>query len=358
MKEHQVVKDIDPQQFSLAEKIGQMVMVGFRGTKVSRSSPIVKAITEWHLGGVWLTDNENELGIIRGNIRSPEQVKQLVGDLQGYAKLPLLVSIDAEGGQIIRLKEKFGFPPTFSAQYLGSRDDLLLTRKQAQQIASLLRDLGINFNFVPVLDLNIHPDSPALGKKERCYSADPQVVIRHATEVVVQHHQYGIFCAAKHFPGHGSARHDSHHGFVDVTDTWSEAELLPYQRLIADGLLDAIITAHIFHSRLDDTYPATLSRKIISGLLRGQMRFDGVVISDDLNMGAIQYNYDYAEAVALAIEAGVDILLQSNVDHYDADIARRTLAIIKHLVESGRISVGRIDESFVRIMKLKKRLTE
>lgn len=352
----EAMTELSTSHYTLAEKIGQMVMVGFRGTEVDDTSPIVAVIRDWHLGGVWLTDNENELGIINGNIRAPGQVRRLVDDLQARARLPLFIAIDAEGGQVIRLKEKFGFPPTLSAQRLGRTDDLALTRQQAGQIAALLKDLGINLNLVPVLDLNLRPDNPALGKKERCFSADPEVVIRHATAIIDQHRRAGIFCAGKHFPGHGSARQDSHHGFVDVTETWSEAELLPYERLIRSGRLDAVISAHIYNARFDSDHPATLSRATIDGLLRQRLQLDGLVISDDLNMGAIQYNYDYETAIALALNAGVDIVLQSNVAHYDAEIAQHTLALIRNLVESSQVPEARIDESFARILRLKQRL--
>ncbi len=344
---------IDTGRFSLAEKIGQMVMIGFRGTEADESSPIIKAVKNHHLGGVWLTDNENEMGIINGNIRSPKQVRKLVSDLQASAEIPLFISIDAEGGNIIRLKEKYGFPPTLSAKKLGEADDPDLTSKQAGLIATMLSKLGINFNFAPVLDLDINKQNPALGKKERCFSDDPRSVVKHA-EVIIEHHRkHGILCAAKHFPGHGSALKDSHHGFVDITDTWSENELHPYRTLIERGMPDAVITAHIFHSVLDSQYPATLSNPIINGMLRQQLGFEGIVISDDMNMGAIQYNYSYDNAVELAINAGVDIILQSNVDHYDVEIALHTIKIIENLVDSGRVPLNRIDESFQRIMKRK-----
>lgn len=339
--------------YSLDQKIGQMVIVGFRGTVVNKDSPVIRAIRDGHLGGVWLTDNDSPMGKTIGNIESPRQLKQLISDLQSAAEIPLIVSIDAEGGQVVRLKEKYGFPKTFPASYLGQKNDLQLTYQQSRLIAEILYEAGINFNFSPVLDLNRNPDNPALGLKERCYSDDPQIVWQHALKVVEAHHEKNIKTCLKHFPGHGSARHDSHVGFVDVTETWSPDELSVYQNFINAGLADAILTAHVFHKEFDDRYPATLSRNIITALLREKIGFNGIVISDDMNMGAIQNNYSYEEAVELAILAGVDMILQSNVDHYQPDVAQVTMTIIKKLVHEGRISEERIEQSFLRIKRVK-----
>jgi len=339
--------------YSLDQKIGQMVMVGFRGTEVHKDSPIIEAIRNGHLGGVWLTDKDSPMGETIGNIKSAQQLKKLIVDLRSAAQVPLIVSIDAEGGQVVRLKEKYGFPKTFSAFYLGQKNDLQLTYSQSRQIAEILSELGINFNFSPVLDLNRNPDNPALSLKERCYSDDPEIVWQHALKVIEAHHEKGIKCCLKHFPGHGSARHDSHVGFVDVTDTWSTDEISVYQKFIERGLADAVLTAHVFHKQFDDRYPATLSRNIITGLLREKMGFRGLVISDDMNMGAIQNNYSYEESVELAIGADVDIILQSNVSQYQPDTAQLTISIIKKLIHEGRISEERIEQSFQRIKKVK-----
>lgn len=342
--------------FSLDYKIGQMVMIGFRGTVANPDSPIIKVIRDHHLGGVWLTDNESPMGHTLGNIRSPAQLKKLMSDLQSAARLPLLIAIDAEGGQVIRLKEKYGFPKTHSASYLGQKNDLDLTFRQSQQMAQVLKEAGINFNFAPVLDLNRNPQNPALSKKERCYSAEAGIVLRHARKVIEAHHELGILCCLKHFPGHGSSAQDTHEGMVDVSESWQEDELIPYQGLIRLGLADGILTAHIFNRNFDPEYPATLSEKIISNLLRKQLRYQGLVFTDDMNMGAIQHHYSYKQAVELAIKAGVDIILQSNVQNYQEDIAQKIIAIIKELVKTGRVKEERIEDSFQRIRQVKNKL--
>ena len=341
--------------YSLDMKIGQMIMTGFRGTEVNQNSQIIHLIKNSHLGGVWLVDNDSPMGHTIGNIESAGQLKKLIQKLQDASEVPLFVSIDAEGGEVIRLKEKYGFPATLSAQYLGEQNDLSLTRDQAVNIAKTLKELGFNFNLSPVLDLNKNPNNQALGRKQRCFSDDPYIVIQHATQVIEAHHDQGIICGAKHFPGHGSARDDSHIDSVDVSETWSEDELIPYKELIEKGLVDAVLTAHVSLNRFDSQYPATLSKNIVTGVLREKLKFRGVVVSDDMNMGAIKENFNYENALELALNAGVDIILQSNVNHYDEKITERTIEIIKKLIKLGKVSKEKIDESSQRIVQLKQK---
>jgi beta-N-acetylhexosaminidase len=165
-----------------------------------------------------------------------------------------------------------------------------------------------------------------------------------------------VLTTLKHFPGHGSSRSDSHLGFTDVTDTWSATELEPYARIIAGGQVDAIMTAHVFNARLDAQYPATLSPATINGLLRTKLGFAGVVISDDMQMGAIVDHYGFETAIRKALEAGVDILVFGNNLEYDEEIVPRAIAVISHLVASGVLSEARINQSYQRIMRLKNRL--
>lgn len=342
--------------YTLEEKIGQMIMTGFRGAALDSTDSIANQIKNYNLGGVWLTDKDSPMKTTIGNVKSPEQLKKLTGDLQNFSTTPLFIAIDAEGGKIIRLKEKYGFPKTYTAKNLGMKDDPDFTYREAKKIARTLKDSGINFNFAPVLDLDMHPDSPALGQKERCISDDPDVVIKHAEQIIQANHDLGIFSCVKHFPGHGSTAEDSHEGFVDVSGSWSQKELKPYKYFIDKHMNDAILTAHIFIKDYDEKNPATLSSNIITDLLRNKINFNGVVISDDLDMGAIRLNYTHEQAVELAIKAGVDIILNSNVVNYDEDIAIKTFNIIKKLVQEKRISEKRIDRSFSRIMTLKRKL--
>jgi len=219
----------------------------------------------------------------------------------------------------------------------------------------MLAEAGINLNLAPVVDLNANPDNPIIGKIERSFSADSNVVTNHAREVIKAHHKFSVLTTLKHFPGHSSSRDDSHWGFVDVTQSWTSAELEPYARIIAAGQCDAVMTAHIFNANLDSSFPATLSKPIITGILREQLKFDGVVISDDMQMKAIADHYGFDEAIHRAIDAGVDIIAIANNSIFDENVAARAIAVIKQLVQDGKISPARIEQSCQRIMRLKVR---
>ena len=341
---------------SLDLKIGHMLLVGFRGLELTTASPLFDDLQQRNLGGVILFDYDSALKTTRRNIQSREQVQVLTQALQEASSQPLLVSIDQEGGKVNRLKECFGFPPSVSAQFLGEQDSLDLSRRYAKQTANLLKELGINLNFAPVVDLNVNPASPAIGAIERSFSRDSNTVISHAEAWIQEHRRQGVLCALKHFPGHGSAEKDTHQGFVDVSNSWSSEELLPYRELIEREQVDTIMTAHIFQAGLDPDWPATLSTKIIQRILRQELAYDGVVISDDLQMKAIASHYSLETAIYRAIVAGVDILTFGNNLSYDEQIVPKSIAIIKRLVAQGAISEQRINESFRRICRLKERL--
>ncbi len=335
--------------------IAQMLVVGFRGL-TAQEADVAPYIRDWGLGGVVLFDYDVPLGVPVRNIQGPAQVRALTAGLKALSPVPLIVCCDQEGGRVARLNERHGFPPTLSAQALGERNDLAYTRQQAGAMAATLAEAGINLNLAPVVDVNLNPQNPIIGQLGRSFSADPQVVAAHALEFIRAHREWGVLCTLKHFPGHGSSRGDTHLGFVDVTDTWSPVELEPYRRIIAAGEADVIMTAHVFNARLDPEHPATLSQKTIDGLLRGELGFQGVVMSDDLQMGAIRQRYSYEKAVELCILAGVDLLAIANNSIYEPDIVPRTIDLVERLVREGRVPEARIRESYARIQRLKARL--
>lgn len=343
-------------EVSLEQKIAQMLMVGFRGQALEPDNYIIRDIKEHRIGGIILFDRDAQLGTYGRNISSPEQLKALTASLQLLSDTPLFISVDQEGGNVARLKEQYGFPPTVTAQYLGTLNDLEITRKHAESISSTLAENGINMNFAPVVDLNINPQSPAIGKMERSFSANPDIVTDHARIFVETHDKHGVATSFKHFPGHGSADVDSHLGFTDVTNTWSEVELEPYRRLIAEGNARMVMTSHVFNRNIDPELPATLSRAFITGILRERLGFDGVVVTDDLQMKGLTQFFDYKTIVEKSIQAGVDIILVSNNLGYDPEVTPETIRQIIELVRSGKISEKRIDQSYRRIMNLKKRL--
>ena len=344
---------------SLREKIGQLLNVGFRGCRPDECALAVRDIREHGIGGVVLFDQEMVDGSAgRRNIESPAQVKTLLTFLQSHARIPLLTSIDQEGGRVNRLKPIYGFPESISHEELGRLDQPAETFRHATATAHTLASLGLNWNLAPVVDLDAHPDNPIIKGKRRSFSADPEAVARHAAEFVRAHRAQGVLTCAKHFPGHGSATGDTHLGLVDVTQTWSDNELAPFQRLIAADLCDAVMSAHVFNAKLDPERPATLSRAVITGILREQLGFRGVITSDDMEMKAISSRYGLAKSVPLAIEAGLDVLCFGNNLTYDPDIAPKVIAIIERAVQSGRIPESRIDESCVRVLALKQKVQQ
>jgi len=341
-------------QPSLKEKIGQMLLAGFRGYEVGVEHPLARDLAERNLGGVILYDEEMADPALRGrNIQSRAQVKALVASLQRRARTPLWVAIDQEGGRVNRLKPAYGFPETLSYQELGTINRPEQTFAHAERTALTLRDLGINWNLAPVVDLALSPENPIISGQRRSFSADPEIVARHAMEFARAHRRHGIMTCAKHFPGHGSARGDTHLGAVDVTRHWTEQELIPFQRLIQAGLCDAIMTAHVFNARLDPDRPATLSRAALHGMLRGQLGFEGVIVSDDMEMKAIANVCSLEEALRLGIQAGLDVLCFGNNLNFDPDIVAKAAGMIHGLVETGKITEARIDESFRRVQQLK-----
>ncbi len=341
----------------LARKVGELIMVGFRGTGPASSAQILDQVRAGQVGGVVLFDVDVLTAGPR-NVESPEQLRGLVAALQAAAPSPLLVGIDQEGGRVSRLTEQKGFPPrALSAQQLGDRSSVEQTRAQARQTARTLADAGINLNFAPVVDLNRNPSSPAIGALGRSYSADPAVVAAHAGAVVEEHRGARVLTALKHFPGHGSAGADSHLGLVDVSDTWAPVELDPYRALVREGKADMVMTAHVFNRHLDARWPATLSPPTLERL-RDEIGFRGPVISDDLQMGAISDEYGLETAVRQALLAGVDILLfaNNNPRAYEPDIAPRVVEIVTSLVREGVVTEQRIDESLERVRAIKQRI--
>jgi beta-N-acetylhexosaminidase len=348
----------EPVTASLDKKIGQMLCIGFRGMEVGPGQQIVQDVYNGRVGGVVLFDKDVALGYTPRNIESPAQVKSLVNTLKTYAEAPLFVCVDMEGGKVLRLKPEYGFPDAASPQHIGSIDRPDTTIIWADGIAKTLQQMGFTVNFAPVVDLNVNPDNPVIGKLGRSFSADPLVVTRNAELFADAHNQRGIYTTLKHFPGHGSSTSDSHKGFVDVTNTWSEIELEPYRRLIDRGSADFVMTAHIFNSNLDPEYPATLSHDIITGLLRNELEFGGIVFSDDMQMKAITEHYGLETAIEKSINAGVDVLVFGNNLEYDPGIATKVIDIVKKLVAEGKISEDRIARSYNRIMAYKNRLRE
>lgn len=341
---------------TLEQKVAQMLMVGFRDTAITAESEVAHWLSDYHIGGVILFDYGVPSKSRTRNITSASQVKSLIDSLHRFSSEPLFVAIDEEGGNVSRLKTRYGFAPTVTPQYLGTVDNEDTTRLYARQIAQKCRQLGINVNFAPSVDVNINPDCPVIGKLGRSFSADAEVVVRNSRWYVNEHQKEGVLCALKHFPGHGSSVSDTHLGMADVTETWQDAELEPYRILLKDTSLVSVMTSHIFNRKIDSLYPATLSATTLS-ILRDSLNYSGLVFSDDMMMNAISKFYGLEDAIKLAINAGVDVLVFSNnIDVYNPDIVKDAIDIILNLVESGEVSEARINQSYRRIMDVKSKL--
>jgi beta-N-acetylhexosaminidase len=336
--------------------IGQMFMIGFRGCDLSDDAQILDDIKNGNLGGVILFDIDVALKKKNRNIKDPGQLAKLINKLKSNARTPLFVAIDQEGGRVNRLKKEYGFPETFSAQFLGGLNDPDRIKAEGGKIGKILSDLGINLDFAPVVDVNVNPDNPAIGKIERSFSSDPGIVSECARMFIEGLHEENILSCIKHFPGHGSAYNDSHKGVTDVTATWSRTELFPFEALIKNGSCDMVMTAHIFNKNIDKKYPATLSKNTITGILREKLSFDGVVVTDDMQMKAIKNHFGLKKSIYLSINSGADIILFANNISYDPGILKKCVKIVKQLLKEKKISEDRLFQSYGRIMRLKERL--
>lgn len=336
---------------SLDIKIGQMILVGFQGTSVDEM--VLEEARQGKVGSIILFEKNIP------PLNSFVALKKIIWTYQQAAPIPLFIGIDQEGGRVNRLKDKYGFPKSITAAAMGKGPTLDSVRFYGEATAATLSGLGININFGPVVDLASNPDNPIIAKYGRAFSANEDSVIIMAKEFIKAHHKYGVLTALKHFPGHGSSKDDTHLGIADVTNTWEERELTPYRFLIDSGFADAVMTSHIVNRKLDKSgNPGTLSADILTGILRKNLRFDGVIFTDDMQMQAITKHYGLEEAIKLAINGGVDIMtFSNNIQESEERTVDKVHAIIRTMVETGAIKKERIDESFKRTMKLKKRLS-
>lgn len=349
-----------PRTLPLDAMIGQMIMVGFRGTGEDPALPEMAAlltdVRAGRIGGVILFDLDWQSKQRGRNITSLAQVAALTSLLQKNASLPLFIAVDQEGGKVRRLRPDHGFPDTPSARDMGLHEPAD-TRNIARAMGQALRKVGINVNFAPVADIAVNPKSPAIAGIGRAFSADPETAAVHAESFASGLAEAGIVSSYKHFPGHGSAGADSHYKLTDITDTWSEKELLPYtEKYLKRDAPIMVMTGHLRHKGLDPDLPASLSRAITTGLLRDKLGWQGVIVTDDLEMGAVDLFHPLEQRVLLAIYAGADIILFGNNILHHPEQGRRVHAIICQLAAEGIISPERIAKSWQRIRALKEKI--
>ena len=340
---------------TLDQLVGQLIIAGFRSDKVSNNSNIVRYIKEYNLSGVILYDQDiekNKLG--SRNIKSLAQLKMLTDNLQSISDNPHFISIDQEGGNVNRLNSSYGFPEFPSWQHIGLLDNDLITKQFAESMSETMTSTGINLNFAPVLDLD-YGEKTYIGKLERAFSGDPKLVIEHSKIFIDTMKNDNIISCGKHFPGQGSAKGDTHNGFIDISESWSVADLLPYTELIESHHLDMIMLSHVFNNKFDPEFPASLSHETITNSLRNDLNFKGVIICDDPSMRAISDNYDFEDMFVLMINSGIDLLCLGNNLNYDPDFIPKAVRAIRSAIEKNRISTERINESIDRIVLLKKK---
>jgi len=348
---------------NLRNQIGQMLVMGFSGGDITDRSPVFQWIQNDNIGGVILFDYDCHLDTFGKNIFDKSQTYNLIKQLKSAAKtgplseeqLPLLTSIDYEGGAVDRLShidDMIGTIPALDQAKL-SEDEFV---EEIRNMASQVKELGLNLNFAPIVDLNLATDAGVIGRFKRSFSDNPQTVWHLCSLFVDIFNQHGIACSYKHFPGHGSASGDTHEGFVDVSETFQTRELEPYPILLKNNTKTVMVmTAHVVNKKLDPSgLPATMSYKILTQLLREQMGYDGVVISDDLQMHAISKYYSIEEALLFTINAGSDMLIFANQlgDHSAGEL----IDIIEQLVLADKIKKERINEAYTRIVRFKKQL--
>ncbi|MDC0174368.1 hypothetical protein OAI54_02120 [Pseudomonadales bacterium] len=359
---------------TLRKQLGQLVCVGFHGTTLT--DPGVRKIIE-----------QAEAGLIGGviiyryNIINRVQLTLLLQGIQGAkTEFPLFVFVDQEGGKIQRVDSSQGFKETLSAKRIAAD----LSPKAAQQhyadLGQELQAAGFNFDLAPCVDLDGDPPGPAIGQLDRSYSQDVTTVITYAQTMLEGLGSQGVLGCLKHFPGHGRARGDSHTGLLDITHTWTAAELEPFKQLVSRGVVDAVMTSHLVHQHVDAGTPVTFSTEWLR-ILREDLGFDGVIVADDLHMGAVIRHYTLNETVVQGLTAGLDLLMFSNnplaaqpqgIRHdlnatmatvstgawvvADPDLPAKVIFEATKAVVAGQLTEGVINAAYERVIELKRKL--
>lgn len=347
-----------PNRLTPEQMLGQMLMVGFRGADIERPTydltSMLEHIRQGHVGGVILFDYDAKSHTYGRNIESPQKLAQLTAALAAAVAPPLpplFIAVDQEGGKVQRLRAANGFTDYPSHAQLGMRR-IEATFETAAQIGAELAAHGINVNFAPCADVARGP-SMGIGSLGRSFGSDEELVARYARAFTGGLEKNGIIAVLKHFPGHGSTALDSHEGLPDISATYSEADLYPYSMNRAAGM---VMAGHLFNSRIDPEFPASLSAATIEMLLREQLGWQGVVITDDLQMRAISDRYSLETTIRLAVAAGNDILLFGNNLNYDLALVDRAYAVLVAMWKSGELPLERIERSYQRIARLKETL--
>lgn len=337
-------------KMSLREKVGQLFIVrpeALAENSNAETAPatdrvddaVISRIEEYPVGGIALFSR---------NITSAEQLPMFISDLQSSSKYPLFIAVDEEGGRVARIANSdfFNVASYKSMEDIGKSGDASKAEEVGRQIGSYLKELGFNLDFAPVADTNTNPQNIVIG--DRSYGSDPALVARMVSAQLDGMHDSGIMGTLKHFPGHGDTKDDTHSGYVSIEKTWDElkeCELVPF--ITALPKADMVMVSHITAVNVtSDKLPTSMSETMITGKLRNELGYDGVIITDAMAMGAVADSYTSAEAAVTAVKAGVDIVLMpQNLDE--------AFNGVMNAVTDGEISMERLDESVLRILKMK-----
>lgn len=335
------VTSVSLSDLSLEEKVGQMIFAGIKGTDITKETK--KIISTHHVGGIIL---------FKDNLKDAKQSVALLNAIKEENKynnkVPLFLGIDEEGGRISRLPEINKLP---SNQDIGKKNDTSLSYDIGKLLGKELSAFGLNVDFAPVLDINSNPDNPIIG--DRSFGRDAEVVSELGLHTMQGIQSERVISVVKHFPGHGDTAVDSHKELPIIQKSLKDLyalELIPFTHAIKYGA-DAVMVGHIMLPKIDSTYPASISEKIITDILREQLDFEGIIITDDMTMKAIINTLEIGEAAVSAVKAGNDIVL---VAHDYANVIKVKEAILQ-AVEAGEISEQRIDDSVKRILSIKEK---
>lgn len=338
-QENQTISEV-LSKMSLEDKIGQMILAGIFGTTLDTNAK--NLISQFHVGGIIFYKN---------NFETPEQTVQLVNQLKAgnSSNLPLFLSVDQEGGKVTRLPGGLvNFPPN---NQIGDVNDPEFSYKVGSLLGYELKEFGLNLNFAPVLDINSNPNNPVIG--DRSFGNNSEIVSTLGIQTMKGIQSQNVIPTIKHFPGHGDTSVDSHLELPIVNKSLKELkelELIPFKRAIDDGA-DVVMVAHILLPELDKINPASMSKAVMTDILRKQLNFTGVIITDDMTMGAIVEHFDIGKAAVESVKAGSDIIL---IGH-DYNNVVKIISSLKTAVENGEISEQRLNESVERIIQLKRK---
>lgn len=332
---------------SIEKMAGQLLITGFPGGSAGDQS--TKALTDHIAKG-----RAGGALFLRHNVKSGKAIKQIASGMIGANRQSLL-AIDQEGGKVQRLGKKHGFTAMPTAKWVAENKSVAQAQALYTKAGRELRAAGFNMNMAPTVDIH-DPRNPVIGKYDRGFSTDVERISAYAGAFVKGFSSAGVACSLKHFPGHGSSRSDSHDGFVDISNTWKPEEIVPFKKLAS--ISPMIMGGHLFHPEFSNgESPVTFSQKALTTKLRRGLGYKGVILTDDLDMGAIRKSFQLREAIILSLAAGNDLLLLSNSLSYDEALPVKAVRWISDAVKEGRVSSAQIKSSYARVMAVKKRYT-